>query len=704
MNFRLLFSFIFLPFLALAQQKEIDSLFRILPSVHDSARVDCLNELSFQYTRTLKRDSAVYFQSTANAEARNLGYIHGIAVAISNQAFIAEYFDNDFNKSESLSRESVRWFGKTANQTRLDRAYKHLWFALFSESKYDEAYTINGIQYEKSKQNQDEQGMYDALGDMSTIHFQKGNYDSSFNLLQQSHHLAKNAGNDPQAYADLIAMGTLYRKMGDYPNALKLYRQVFENDNPKNRQFRIDGDFDIWSRMEYAELFSLQGQYDSAWHYYHLFDTTHIATKDLRIYLVSTGETYLLQKNYDKALKNFLPGLAMHRELNDQNEIKRTLLDIANAYIGLNKNEAALKYAYEALALSLETNSNQFIRDSYEILYTVYDRLHKTDSAYAYYQKYITLKDIVVNEQIKGKFAAYDYQQKIETLNNEKLISQQQLNFQRKQLTAESRLRNILILCILGALVLGVIVFRNITLNRKNEKLRSESAHSDLQRKTVDLEMQALRAQMSPHFIFNCLNSINRFILKNETEAASDYLTKFSRLIRMVLVNSKNKMISLDDELNMLKLYLDMERLRFKNSFDYNISFINSIDADNIFLPPLLMQPFAENAIWHGLMNKNNGSGHLEISFNLENDHLLLCTITDNGVGREAAAAFKSKSAEKQKSMGLQITRERLDLMNGNGEGQTSFEVEDLVDSTGLACGTKVVLKIRLKEHSESYA
>jgi LytS/YehU family sensor histidine kinase len=211
--------------------------------------------------------------------------------------------------------------------------------------------------------------------------------------------------------------------------------------------------------------------------------------------------------------------------------------------------------------------------------------------------------------------------------------------------------------------------------------------------------MQALRAQMNPHFIFNCLSSINRFILKNKTEEASDYLTKFSRLIRMVLNNSKQSFISLEDELETLRLYLEMERLRFKNSFDYNFSYRNAVDVGNIFIPPLLLEPFAENAIWHGLMHKQE-KGFLNFDFSTE-DKFLSCIITDNGVGREQAELLKSKSAEKQKSMGLKITTERLSLLNNNSNQQTFFTIEDLVDENGNALGTRVHLKIFYKEMME---
>jgi len=250
-------------------------------------------------------------------------------------------------------------------------------------------------------------------------------------------------------------------------------------------------------------------------------------------------------------------------------------------------------------------------------------------------------------------------------------------------------------------------IFYGIIRWRIYQKFRQQLQHAEkekqlaeLQHKTVELEMQALRAQMNPHFIFNCLSSINGFILKNESEPASDYLTKFSRLIRMVLTNSKKTFITLEDELEMLRLYLEMERLRFQYSFEYNISFKNEIDPENIFIPPLLLQPFAENAIWHGLMHKQ-GEGHLEISLSLEKK-ILTCIIMDNGIGRNNAGMIKSKSAEKQKSMGLQITKERLALLNQDIDAQTFFNIEDITDDKGNAAGTRVILKMHYRDLTET--
>ena len=175
----------------------------------------------------------------------------------------------------------------------------------------------------------------------------------------------------------------------------------------------------------------------------------------------------------------------------------------------------------------------------------------------------------------------------------------------------------------------------------------------------------------------------------------------------MVLMNSQKSLISLDDELQMLELYLEMERLRFKNSFDYAITFLNAIDSDNVFIPPLLLQPFCENAIWHGLMHLpvrqtgNEGQGRLDIELNMQ-DKILNCTIIDNGVGREKAEEMKSKTVEREKSMGLKITTERLALLNKEKELHTFYEIEDLKDENGTAIGTKVILKISFKESVEA--
>ncbi len=238
------------------------------------------------------------------------------------------------------------------------------------------------------------------------------------------------------------------------------------------------------------------------------------------------------------------------------------------------------------------------------------------------------------------------------------------------------------VMVLLGGLVYGVYQFR-VGQIRAEEELKTE-----FNKKLAEVEMSALRAQMNPHFLFNCLNSINRYIVRSDSETASNYLTKFSRLIRLILQNSKSPTVSLKNELEALRLYIDMEEMRFENRFEYSIGIDNVVEPEYIEVPPLLLQPYVENAIWHGLMHKES-KGRLTVEVAKKNGSLR-CVIEDNGIGRQKAQQLKSKSATRDKSMGIKITNDRLNLY----QAHTHVEIIDLFDQYGCPAGTRVVLHI----------
>ena len=225
----------------------------------------------------------------------------------------------------------------------------------------------------------------------------------------------------------------------------------------------------------------------------------------------------------------------------------------------------------------------------------------------------------------------------------------------------------------------------------KNNSLNMELV--ELQQKISQTEITALRAQMNPHFIFNCLNSIQLFTAQNEAEKASEYLSKFSRLIRLVLENSRSEKVTLENELETLRLYIEMEAMRFKGKVSYHINIAEGIDTGYIQIPPLLVQPFVENAIWHGLMHKEEG-GIVKVEVTQPNENLLHIEISDDGIGREKAAEFKSKSATVNKSFGMKVTNERIELINQLYKSTTKVQVFDLNNQQGQATGTKVVVEI----------
>jgi sensor histidine kinase YesM len=181
--------------------------------------------------------------------------------------------------------------------------------------------------------------------------------------------------------------------------------------------------------------------------------------------------------------------------------------------------------------------------------------------------------------------------------------------------------------------------------------------------KETGITIRMLRAQMNSHFIFNALGSIHQYVIKGKKEEAGTYLIKFSRLVRQILTNSTKEMVTLEEELEALELYIGLEGMRLDNKFTYTLTVDPSIEADTIMVPPLLVQPFVENAIWHGLARLESNDGHIQIHITREGDHLLF-KISDNGIGRVAAATVNTKNGDKSPSLGLQITKDRLDMLN----------------------------------------
>ncbi len=222
---------------------------------------------------------------------------------------------------------------------------------------------------------------------------------------------------------------------------------------------------------------------------------------------------------------------------------------------------------------------------------------------------------------------------------------------------------------------------------------KEEELKSAFSKQLAEVEMRALRAQMNPHFLFNSLNAIKYYVLKRSKEKAAEYLTDFARLIRLVLNNSSQSIISLDKELEALELYIRIERLRFDEKFEYNLSVDPDIDTTTVYIPPLLIQPFVENAIWHGLMHKKDNQGLLRISISKITGGIEY-TIEDNGIGRKRAAEVKSKSAQHQKSFGLNITKDRMAMSKVLNNMDITTDIHDLHDVNGHPTGTKIIVRM----------
>jgi len=676
--------------------KRVDSIIKVLSFASGTQKVDCLNALCEEYwwpacSKTFS-DSVSNWVKPAYEEAIELKYTAGIAESIMIFG-VEEIHKDNFLSAEKYLRKGLNIFEAINNEFGI--GWCNMWLAqtLYSQNCFQEALRhLKTSLFFLNKLN-DLDGKAKAWAWMGGIYANFGNYDSSYFYCSESLRIRQQMSDHSCVAYSFANMGHLYKIAGSNEDALYYYRLAFNYANTHAVDYYV-------TSLIYLEpignIYKALNWVDSS--YYYLQRAIEV-DPDNKMKQISFGETLLKKGEIDSALLIFSKPIKHFREQNDKWDLMRVLLNVAKVYQAKKADSKALQYALESLSIAKQADAKQNILEAYKLLLALYNNLDKRDSAYFFLEKYTALKDSLVNTQFLWKLSNYKKQEDFKRQLEELAFLDKENKIKEEKLHQEAKLKWILLAGLLITALSGFMIYKNLVLKRKHDKLESRHRQTELQHHITELEMQALRSQMSPHFIFNCLNSINRFILKNEMEAASNYLTKFSRLIRMVLTHSKKTFISLEDELEMLRLYLDMERLRFKDAFEYSIIFKNSVDVGNVFVPPLLLQPFAENAIWHGLMHKD-GNGHLEIELSIDKK-VLNCTITDDGVGRSKAAEIKSSSVEKQKSMGLKITADRLALLNQDNEQPTSFNVEDIIDNEGKPAGTRVILKMNYKNLTE---
>jgi len=551
----------------------------------------------------------------------------------------------------------------------------------------DKAILRSNQSYAAAKKSGNPDSLFYSLGSMFDAYLESGDYAKSFDYAEQLYNIAISSGKPDRISNSLVNLGKLYSAIEDHPHALNYYR----------RALAIGVKYDEKSGANHlecyiAEEYAQTAHFDSAWYYFNQYALRQNA--DSAIYRLSTGECFFMQGNFPRALDNF--GTAVRDP--DQQHDSRALLDLAKVYAVLNNPKAALIYGRAGVQRALETGASQYIRDGYKIISDAYEQMGYTDSSNDYFRKYSVARDVVLNAQTRGRMAALTYEQEISRMNQENEISE--MNLQKQVL-----MKNVLLAGIALLLLFGFILSRYLIVKRRAEirqrqiveselkiqKLETEKSNAELQQQKTELEIKALRAQMNPHFIFNCLNSINRFIIGNDAAKAADYLTKFARLIRIVLEKSGASLITLEEELQALTLYMDLEALRFETPFQYEIQSAG-IDKEELLVPSLLIQPFVENAIWHGFQAGQTKRGLIQIQLHLENDRLY-CVIQDNGIGISRSQAINRIHREQEKSFGIEFTKERLQLL-GQSESQPAVDIQDRTDEAGYILGTVVQLVI----------
>lgn len=679
------------------QQESIENLKKSALKASDTTQINLFRQLGEAYVY-INSDSAIKYSSLS----------HDLRIKLNNEKGlkwplfwwgVAEFQVGNYVTARELIEESIAYGEKNnmKNPQLWAAIYSYYGQVLMNQGEYNEAIKMLERSSAYSDTYNDLSGNSIQTSHLVNVYRSLGDYNKAFFFSQETIRLTRLLNDTIRMIicANLIT-GDLYKDAGDFINANRYFKETIIQSEKLN----IPADAYLMLGRSYNQM----KKYDSALYCFNVMNHFRKENPDpsigkfqLKVDSIDICEAFTGIGNYDLP-ENILSRLLKYFSgVNAKPLEAKILLNLAIINKQKNKFSTALSMIHQVLQIAENSNAKPLLRDSYKLFSEIYDLLGKTDSSYIYFKSYIDLENAIINDQYKRSLALKD-------LKDNENYNKAKIDF----LKSEKRKQLYLFLAlILIGILLAILFFRSILLKRKKEQLhtlmkeanillenkRKEQEVLQLQQKTTLLEMQALRAQMNPHFIFNSLNSINRFILQNEKASASAYLTKFSRLIRMILQNSNLQLISLEAEIEALMLYLDLESLRFENHFIYSLTMDKEIDSEMIKVPPLIIQPFVENAIWHGLMHKEE-RGRLELKLNLS-EEFLFCTILDDGIGRKKSEEIKNKSKGEYRSMGQELTASRISLMS-KMDLRDIISINDLVLENGEPGGTEVIIKIPL--------
>ena len=674
-----------------------DSLKRMLYSKQKQEKVDLLLTLSKAYWYS-NRDTALFYASEALQLSKDISYARGVAEAY-RYIGVSNMFGARSHIAKPYLDTALKLFQNLHDTPGIAATYNNIG-VLFQKDlgKFPESIVAFEQALKLFKQLGNLEGQGSALNYIGLGYQFQGNFQKAIEYLLQGLEVRKKIKDIQGAMFSLTRVGDLYQMLEQNEVALKYYMEALHLATENKAKPLSD------TYAAIAKVYMESKHYEEAKKY---IDLALKGNSDW--YYLLLGRFYTETGVPEKALVVYKEVMTRSQKSSAYSEFASSILEISKIYQLKKDYPAAIKYARNAYEIASSHNLRWIISDAANSLSSLYAIQGNYRKAYTYEKIYRSISDSVSNVDshlklafLESKNEIQQKQSSIELLNKDNQIKEQRLQ-------REALLKKIFIGGIVVILIIAFVLLRNILLKRKAEKhqrelaeselqiqkLKSEQTETELKQQATELEMQALRAQMNPHFIFNSLNSINRFILQNNKAQASEYLTKFSRLVRIILNSSANASVSLAEDLEALQLYLELECLRCEQKFSFKIKADPDLDIDFIQVPPMLLQPFVENAIWHGLMNKES-EGHLWINID-QQDSILICTITDDGIGRKKSAELKDKSG-KHKSMGMKITESRIAMMQKMNEENKSIEIRDLVDADGNAAGTEVVLKIPIQE------
>ncbi|MEJ0031735.1 MAG: histidine kinase [Bacteroidota bacterium] len=550
---------------------------------------------------------------------------------------------------------------------------------------YEKAYNIL-----KNYKNPKANGLEEfkrALNGLAKSLLEVGNYQASLSNYKEL--LDMRLGSRERQEAQLALSEVQYR-MGNYDESLKLAQNISPSAAPK----AADADYD---RVVVQQQNMLAKNYARKNDQPNTTRALDSSLNTLRNSAAASGAGYASTEQAKEEVANTLRDQGrLDDEINVRNQaiefnldnknlaaVSKDKVELSKSLEAKGETSKALKELIEAAAIADTINNPKEQANAYLSLAGLYEKNGQSNNALGAYRKYsqaVKKSEVEANRQMEQRQVLLKKQNDIEELSAELYVDRSEDNTQQALI---ARQRAIIIS--LGAILLligvaSVFVYRSSQMSKRANQL---------------LALKSLRSQMNPHFIFNALNSVNHFIAQQDERTANRFLSEFSQLMRLVLENSQEDFITLQKEQEILGLYMKLEHYRFRDKFNYEIEIDESINSESILVPPMLIQPYLENAVWHGLRYRDT-VGFLKLMMMKSNGSLVV-TITDNGIGRKKSAELKTENQKKHKSTGLKNIKERLEILNH--VYRTHYEV-NVTDGPG---GEGTVVEIKIPTHEGNH-
>ncbi|WP_222983978.1 tetratricopeptide repeat protein [Flagellimonas meishanensis] len=638
---------------SLGQTKEIDSLQNLLKTATDTTEVNILRFLG-QRLRSHDREKALDYLSRSLEKSEETGFVYG-----------------QINGLYSLGLTHGMTGGYEESLDYLNRCLK---LAI----EHGDFETRNSV--------------YNAMG---IVYKRIGDYPKSQSYYLKRIQLIDSLQLDQDVSAPYLNLGVLYDLMDDQQRAIESYNKALEMYRGDDRESFENNILDNLAEIDFKN-----DEYEVALNKF-LQTSAYYQKTDQNIILCTIysriGDCYLKLKQWSLANEYLQKSLELAQQLSIKQEIADAYNNLADLKLQQRIYDEATVYSNKNLE-GLESMGayDQKVR-AHETAYKIYEATNQFPKSIYHLNQMMAYKDSLLNETKIKEIQNLQVQHNVYLKDKEIRENELQLALLNTTLSLNNkRIVYLVIITLLLFFSAGLLYFRYRSKKRSNETLRKKNELISAQKEVieemnVELEKRMLRAQMNPHFVFNSLNSIQHLINSDDRVNALKYLSKFSKLLRQVLESSINVNLSLREELDLLQIYLDLESLRFDNSFNYKITVDEKLDVNEHQVPMLLIQPYVENAIIHGLMPKK-GPKKLSISFN-DKDRFIECIIEDNGVGVDSKS---NQNRSEGPSRGMSITAKRI-------AGLEKFSNEELLKieslNSGDNTGTRVTILVPKEEH-----